>query len=416
MLPALRKIWRMAPLPSLLRRTISPAVRWTVEKIGAAALPHIPAHLPAQQIQPGPVCVAGFTAEAVGVGKAARLNRDALAQAGYKTETVDIGGMLNAASVPPNMKAGGGVLLLSVNPPEIPKAFAWLGEAALASHYRIGCWVWELPRMPASWARYVPYFHEIWVPSQFVAGAVRARLPEAQHNKVRVVPHPVGPIAAQPDRAAFGLPKDACVVLSLFDLRSSVARKNPFAAIKTFRRAAAGTKALLLLKAGSPDAAPYLYKKLQEAVAGADNIRLVTEPLDDARAQSLIASSDIVLSLHRAEGFGLVLAEAMRQAKAVVATGWSGNMDFMNKHCAALVNYTLVEAKDTQGIYYGQKWAAPDMEHAASLLRVLIENPEKRRMLGQSAREHANSFFAPSRFTACLSADFQKLAEKTGVK
>src|SRR5262249_24712853 len=153
--------------------------------------------------------------------------------------------------------------------------------------------------------------HEVWVPSDFVAGAIEPLLP----GRVRVVPLPLAVARPEPSalgRAAFGLPRDAVVVLVSFNLASSLERKNPLAAIAAFRAAFGDRRdRFLLMKVGNREHAPDDFSRIVEAVAGAPNIRLETRTLPTADHHALTAASDIVLSLHRSEGFGLVLAEAM---------------------------------------------------------------------------------------------------------
>jgi glycosyltransferase involved in cell wall biosynthesis len=111
--------------------------------------------------------------------------------------------------------------------------------------------------------------------------------------------------------------------------------------------------------------------------------------LPPADMSGLMAAVDIVLSLHRSEGFGLVPAEAMQLGKPVVATGWSGNMDFMNAGNSAPVAYTMVPVQDPyDGAFVadGQLWAEADVDDAANWLRRLAADPELRRRMGDAAR------------------------------
>jgi len=196
------------------------------------------------------------------------------------------------------------------------------------------------------------------------------------------------------DRAAFGLPADAVIVLVAFNLASSFARKNPLAAIAAFRQAF-GDRAdrLLMVKIGNPAHAPGDFGAIEAAVAGARNIRVETRTLPAAEAHALTLAADIVLSLHRSEGFGLVPAEAMLLGRPVIATGWSGNMTFMDDECAALIRYRLVPARDPRGVYAvaGASWAEPDIAHAAEWLRRLADDPGLRARLGEAGRAAART-------------------------
>jgi glycosyltransferase involved in cell wall biosynthesis len=248
----------------------------------------------------------------------------------------------------------------------------------------VGYWAWEIPEVPPEWRPALACVSQVWVPSHFTAAVLEPLLP----GRVRVVPPALAlipPVASALGRAAFGLPEDAVVVLVSFNLASSFARKNPFAAIAAFRGAFGDRPdRILLLKVGHPEHAPADFARLAQ-MAHAPNIRLETHTLPPEDRHALTACADIVLSLHRGEGFGLVLAEAMLLGKPVVATGWSGNTDFMDGSNAALVGYRLVPARDDRSVYRGL-WAEPDVAEAAALLRTLADDAAARRDLGERAR------------------------------
>lgn len=129
---------------------------------------------------------------------------------------------------------------------------------------------------------------------------------------------------------------------------------------------------------------------LHQAIGDDHRIKVIDRTITDAELSALLDNSDIVLSPHRSEGFGLHLAEAMAMGKCVVATGWSGNLEFMNDDSAVLLPYRLVPVLDPTGVYApaeGAMWAEPDIEEGARLLRVLAADPDKRKLLAASARE-----------------------------
>ena len=136
------------------------------------------------------------------------------------------------------------------------------------------------------------------------------------------------------------------------------------------------------MKVGNREHAPDDFARIVDAVGAAPNIRLETRTLPAADLHALTAASDIVLSLHRSEGFGLVLAEAMLLGKPVIATGWSGNMTFMDADSAALVRYDLVPAQDPRQVYVGASWAEPDQATAVAHLRRLANSRSERTALG----------------------------------
>jgi glycosyltransferase involved in cell wall biosynthesis len=275
-------------------------------------------------------------------------------------------------------------LVLHVNAPMLPLALLRLPAALTRNRPIVGYWAWEMPEVPPEWRPALACVNQIWVPSRFTAATLEPLLP----GRVRVVPPSlaiVPPVASSLDRSAFGLPADAVVVLVSFNLASSFARKNPFAAIAAFREAFGDRPdRILVLKVSHPDHAPADFARLAQ-MAQAPNIRLDTRVLPPDDRHALTACADIILSLHRGEGFGLVLAEAMLLGKPVVATFWSGNTDFMDRSNAALVGYRLVPARDDRSVYRGL-WAEPDVAEAAALLRMLADDPVRRNALGERAR------------------------------
>lgn len=250
----------------------------------------------------------------------------------------------------------------------------WLGQVMsklpnvdISRSYNIAFWAWELPEFPLEWCGSIDLVDEIWVPSEFVAGAIRNRT----NKPVSVFPHPVtkNPIAYL-NRKYFNLPDSCCVFLTAYDVNSVRQRKNPEGAIEAFLQAfeADDHSVLLLVKINSanPDEIEYMQAK----IGGRKNIRLMTNTLDRIEMDSLMNSVDCFVSLHRSEGFGLAIAEAMVLGKPVLATAWSGNIDFVGDTYPFAVNYTLTKLSETYGPYKkGQCWAEPDVIHAAQLMQ-----------------------------------------------
>ncbi len=378
-LSALHRMWRL--LPARQRRRM-------VTSATALLAPRIDRNPPPAR---GGLVVAGELSRASGLGEGARLMLAALRQLGIPAWPLDVGPLLPAATsdLPPPDRADvpeGAPLVLHVNPPLLPLVLLRLPRRLLRGRRIVGYWSWELPSAPPDWRTGVRFVHDVWVPSEFTADAVAPLL----SRRPLVVPHPLAVVPPAPsslDRAAFGLPDDAVVVLVSFNLASSLERKNPLAAIAAFR-AAFGDRPdrLLLLKIGNRGHFPEDYAQLAAAAATAPNIRLETRTLPTADLHALTAACDIVLSLHRSEGFGLVPAEAMLLGKPVIATGWSGNMSFMDATSAALVGYRLVPAEDPRHVYEGACWAEPDQADAVAHLRRLADDAGARAALGARAR------------------------------
>jgi glycosyltransferase involved in cell wall biosynthesis len=360
----------------------------------------------------GGLAVAGELGRPSGLGEAARLMLAALQKLGLPGWQVNIGPPLlrEGHDLPPSGRSGelppaGAPLLLHVNAPQLPLALLRLPRGLIRGRRIIGYWAWELPVVSGDWRAGLPFVHEVWVPSQFTRAALETLLP----GRVHVVPPPLAAAPPAPsalDRAAFGLPSGAVVVLVSFSLASSFARKNPLGAIEAFRMAfGSRPDRILVLKIGNPGHDPEGFARLRQA-ADAPNIRIETRNLPSADRHALTRAADIVLSLHRSEGFGLVPAEAMLLGRAVIATGWSGNTDFMDQESAGLVGFRLVPARDPRGVFEapGAVWADPDLGQAAELLRRLADDSVLRAELGSRGRAMVMARLGPDHLAAALGA------------
>ena len=350
--------------------------------------------------RPGPVCVVGFHGSVLGIGEAARSLSDALREAGAEVFDWDISARFGhdvrlggrwSAEPPPEAAA----MIIVLNPRELIQLVAMAGAAPFQGRRCIGGWAWELERAPPSWTPGFRYVDEVWAPSRFVADAVADAAPPG--FRVRVLPHPLRPSGVRPDRAGFGLPDDKTLVLTVFDARSGFARKNPIAAVRAFRQANADGRAVMLCKAAGAESAPEQMQALVREIGDAGDVRLMTDWLTAERMAALLASADIVLSLHRSEGFGLLPAQGMAAGKAMVATAWSANLDFMTSDNGVLVDYTLVPVRDPQGLYDGGRWAEPKVDDAARKLAALFADADLRDRLGARAAEDASALLDPAR-------------------
>lgn len=380
----LRRLWQILP-----RRHR----RWLLDKAAAVMAPAVAADAP-----PGsPVCVAGLLSAAVGIGEGARLCVSALDRSDYRPVGTDLSARFQRVDIAQRglwstaLPHGPGTVIVHLPGDLTSVGLAMLGRRSTAGKRIIGYWAWELPQIPVRWRAGLAFVDEIWTPSRFAADAVRSFTPKP----VRVVPHPVAIQAPGTSRRGrFGIPGDCFAVLAAFHMSSCFARKNPLAAVSAFRAAfGRSTGALLIVKASEAASEPQLMARLRHTIGDAPNIRMYEELLTADEMQDLIASVDVVLSLHRAEGFGLVMAQAMLAGTAVVATGWSGNLDFMDDQSAELIGHCPVPVADSQGCYEsdGQVWAEPDTSQAAAALSRLAEDPDRRRGMAERARAMVGS-------------------------
>lgn len=376
-----RGLWRVA-VPHSVRAMAQPlSQRLALSSVRRALAKH---RSPAK---PGPLIVSGLINESKGVSEGARLTISALRSAGYPLVALDLRLLLQARSAAEAAlpeKGEGGVWLIHANAPEALKALARLDPAQWVGRHRIGYWAYELPVTPPLWAAASKAFHEIWAPTRFVAEALEA---SGVDVPIRVMPHPVATLErpVKADRAAFLIPRDAFAVLAMGDLHSSATRKNLLGAIAIYLRAfpASDGKSVLILKIQSGDAHPAFRAQAETAMAGRKDIVLIADTLSRRDVQRLIASCDALLSPHRSEGFGLTLAEAFLMGVPALATGWSGNLDFMRDMPELLIKSTLVPVRDPHGVYQNAnlQWAEPDADDAAAKLCTLASNPELRRRL-----------------------------------
>jgi glycosyltransferase involved in cell wall biosynthesis len=288
------------------------------------------------------------------------------------------------------------VNVVHVNAPEVAAAGDLLGAAFFEGRYTIACWNWELPELPDDWLPGFAPFHEIWTPTEFVRRAVAGRT----EVPVRCFPHAVSfAPSAQASRARFGLPADAFLFLCMYDMRSTQLRKNPEGAVEAFRAAfpRPGTAAALVVKVQNSGFNPARFRALRECIADRPDILLLDITLSRQEVYDLESVCDAFVSLHRAEGFGLALAECMYLGKPVVATNWSGNADFMNEGNSCPVRYALRPIEAGEGPYRaGQSWAEPDVAHAAAYLQRLVSDAAYREALGRAAQAAVRAALAPA--------------------
>lgn len=355
-----------------------------------------PAELP-------PVTVTGFLRGTLGLGQAARAYTAALQAAGVEVATHAVtpdppvermprGTKPRADDQPwEDLTAGRApeVQLLCVNPEQLPGLAAELGldaEDEQRPGYRIGVFGWEVQGAPEGWRAAFDLVDEVWVYSSWVAEQVA----RAADVPVVVMPLPVEAPPAAPDTAALPLELgDAFTFLFVFDFFSTLARKNPLGLVEAFKQAfAPGEGPRLVIKTINGEHRLEAREQLRYATEGREDILIVDATLSRPQLDALFARMDAYVSLHRAEGFGLTLAETMAIGKPVVATGYSGNTDFMTPSNSWLVDYDLVPVgKDAEHYPADAMWAEPSVADAARALREVVEQPDEVQRRGERARQ-----------------------------
>jgi glycosyltransferase involved in cell wall biosynthesis len=366
------------------------------------------------------VNIAGYLASALGIGEAGRLYAVALqaADVPLRTDALDpprpddererrappaLGG--------PGLDAGVDhpLNLICVNAPQLPGFARQLGTDYFLGHRSIGVWAWETSEIPPAWDEAFRWVDEIWTYSTYGAGLIAPRAP------VPVVAMPLPLVLPAPAREPLELPlRDGFTFLFIFDFLSTVERKNPVALVEAFTRAfAPGEGPQLVLKAFNGDYRPEHLERLRRAARGRDDVLLVNRWISAEQRRALMERADCYVSLHRSEGFGLTLAEAMGLGKPVIATGYSGNLDFMDAGTAYLVDHTLVPVGPGVEIYPEDGvWAEPDVEHAAALMRRVFEQPAEAAGRAARGRERVLRQLSPAACGARARARLERLLDE----
>jgi predicted O-linked N-acetylglucosamine transferase (SPINDLY family)/glycosyltransferase involved in cell wall biosynthesis len=285
------------------------------------------------------------------------------------------------------------VNLIQVNADEVPTFLKYVGSSYLENKYNIGFWAWEMPEFPPEWQPAFNKFHEIWTYSNACAEAISLVSPIPV---LKIMPS-ISLLPSSLDRKALDLPEDKFIFLFIFDFFSLIDRKNPLAAIEAFKQAFGNDdRVLLLLKSSNSEKNVKDLALLNSALANSPNIKHLDGYLSKEKINALLYNCDCYLSLHRCEGFGLTMAEAMFYGKPVIATGYSSNTEFMNVGNSFLVKYKLVPLAANCGPYKkGNMWAEPDTEHAADLMRHVFNNYQEAQQVGTIAAKEIKSLLNP---------------------
>ena len=253
----------------------------------------------------------------------------------------------------------------------------------------VGMWYWELEEFPS--LHHIGFRHvdEVWAATDFMRDAI------ARHSgqiPVRTVTPPLPQADTNPGAlpARFGIPHDRPWFLFTFDFLSQATRKNPFGLVEAFIRAFGDQHSphqpVLVIKSINADKQPAQAERLRLQVTGRSDVLLLDTYLDHDERHVLVANCTCFVSLHKAEGLGLTIAEAMAWGKPVIVTAYGGVMQFCNDRNAFLVDWTPGQVDETTGPYKkGMTWAEPDLDHAAALMRLVLDDPES----GQSRGQHA---------------------------
>jgi glycosyltransferase involved in cell wall biosynthesis len=357
--------------------------------------------------------LAGYLDAAVGVGEAARRYVAALRSAGVpvldrdvplpgrdaaNTELVD-GLRPTADEISFN--------LLCLNPEQMVPFLNGPDAPPRNGRITIGIWSWEVDVLPPGWREAGAYVTEVWTYSRFGADLIGAGV------DIPVLGFP--PPVSEPPASSQLPPQlpEGFRVLVMFDFLSTLERKNPLGAIEAYRRAfEPGDGAVLVIKSVNGQHRPERMAELLAAVEGRSDILLIDRTMSGAERDALIATCDCYLSLHRSEGHGLPLAEAMALCKPVVATAFGGNMEFMSEANAYPVAWAPTPVGDGVEHYPANaSWAEPDVENASQLLQAVHRDPEEARNRAQRGRRDIQALLASEVVGARMRGRLQELHE-----
>lgn len=286
------------------------------------------------------------------------------------------------------------VNLFHLNPPELIRQLSLEWQLLpIERRLNLALPFWELSSMPPQWLDVLAAMDLVLAPTRFIQSVLQDNDP-----RIRCVHFPLVmdlPPATPVDRGRFALPERSFVFLTAFDVGSDLERKNPWAAIRAFQSAFVGQESVhLVIKLTKPQGWPTSTAALEKLRHGIEQDRrliLIDQHLSRSDLLTLFSGCDVLVSLHRAEGLGLVLMEMMALGKPVIATAWSGNMDFTTPENACLVDYDMVPVQALDSVYRKEcaraapRWAEPRIASAASWMRRLYDDHELRVRIGQQA-------------------------------
>nr|WP_321986243.1 glycosyltransferase [uncultured Lichenicoccus sp.] len=355
-------------------------LKWRANRIDRRATRQPPART---SIDEADINVIGYLRAAMGLGEAGRLTLRTLSYAGLKARGLETSLNSNSRRTDRSCDtllepgANGRFQLFSINCDQLPQVLAHLQPVLRADAYRIMAPFWELSNLPDAWLPAVDEVDEIWAPTRFIQAMLTKKVGKP------VLHMPLALDFEQPapfKRRRFGLPEGEFLFFFAFDYFSFIERKNPMAVIKAFKRAfrsggeRGGTQ--LVLKTLNADVLPEAGAALRDLVRDDPDIFLIESLLSRQDTLGLIAACDAVVTLHRSEGLGLLVAEAMVLGKPVISTDYSATMELVTPVTGWPVDYKLIPVQAGEYPFHaGQVWADVDVDHAAWQMRQVKEDP-----------------------------------------
>ena len=337
--------------------------------------------------------VIGYLRTASGAGEAGRQTLRALASTGLAVSGYDVDLNVSASRDDQSCtdllvtEGNGKAQIFHVNADQLSQVMSYVKPRLRSDAIRISVPFWELSEFPEAWIPVFDSVDEIWASSRFIQRALIRRVSKpVVYMPLAVELPPLDKIA----RTQFGLPSDKFIFFFAFDFLSFIERKNPHGSIAAFKalqmRIGRGRAALVIKSMNGRQAAAQLLA-LRAEIGDDPDIYLLDQTLSREETLGLISVADCVMSLHRSEGLGLLVAEAMLLGKPVIATDYSATTELVTPQTALAVDYRLVPVRDGEYPFgAGQIWAEPDVAHAAWQMECVFAGAESEPVTSMIAR------------------------------
>ena len=334
----------------------------------------------------------GFFDGNFGIAEATRLNAAAMENAGIKVNRISYSSdtLEKSKSDTPSDAL---INIFHINSNVTHEFFSKNQDINLAGHYNIVYWAWEFPEVSDKTVEFLNIFDELWVPSDFCVNIF------TKYTGIPVMrfSHPIQKLAPSDEFnfEEYNIKPGSKVYITIFDSLSTTIRKNPEATIEAFINVFKDNpESVLIVKTHNLERSKDA-QKVVEKYADISNIIIINEHFSKEKLHSLIQKSDVLISLHGSEGFGLTMAEAMSYGKIVVGTGYSGNLDFMNVNNSFLVQYSFIKTSNTKGlIAEGLTLAKPDLQDATQKLLYIKNNFGSLHAVKESAEAQIRDHFS----------------------
>jgi len=302
--------------------------------------------------------------------------------------------------------------IIHINPDEMLFMYSQLDASIWDYRYNIAFWLWELETIPEHWKTYFPLLDEIWTPSEFISDNLR----KVTDLPVKTIPYSVTvPVEEGVGRSFFHLQEGRFLFLIMYDSNSTMDRKNPIGAINAYKMAFPKENENVGLVIKVNNVRKEDLNTLKIILKDYHNVYYITDVLSKLHVNSLIQCVDVFVSLHRAEGFGLVLAEAMMLGTATIATNWSSNTEFMNDKVACMVDYTFTTLKEDSLPYKkGCKWAEPDINQASEYMKKLYFDQDFYHEICALGKEYINGKLKMQNIVDLISTRINEIYEMKG--